>query len=80
MERGAEGVDQALFLPGVVVGVSQRDEDVIRLERADRVLERGERRFIAELRVGSGVRGEGFDLAEDDAEALVSLVARSVDV
>jgi hypothetical protein len=78
MEVAPEGVDQASLLPRIVIGASQRDQDVIRTERADRVVESGERRLIAELCVGLGVWGEGLEVAEDNAEALVGLVPRAV--
>ena len=80
MKVTPERVDQASLLPSIVIGASQRDQDVVWTEGADGVIEGCERCLIAELCVGLGVRGEGFDVAEDDAEALVGLVPRAVGV
>jgi hypothetical protein len=80
MKVTPERVDQPSLLPRIMIGASQRDQDVVRTERADCILERGERRLVASLCLGLGVRGEGFEVAEDDAEPLVGLVPRAVGV
>jgi hypothetical protein len=78
VESPTERVEQASLLPGVVVAASQSDEDVIRLEGPDRVLECRERRVVGNLSSSLRVRGERFDVPEDDAESLVSLVTGAV--
>ena len=63
-----------------MIGASQRNEDVIRPEYADRILERRERRVVADLGLCLGSRRERLDVAENGAEPLVRLVSRAVGV
>ena len=80
MKVTPERVDQASLLPRIVIGASQRDQNVVWTERADSILERGERRLVAYLCLGLGVGGEGVEVSEDNAEALVGLVPRAIGV
>ena len=57
-----ESIDQSSLLPRVVIRASQRHEDVIGPEGADRVVERRERALIADLGLGVGSGGDGSDV------------------
>ena len=80
MERFENGVDQAPLLPGRAVGAAQRNQDVIGPERTNRVFERGQRRFVPDLRPRLRPRRELADVTENDPEPLVSLVPGAVRV
>ena len=73
MERHQNGVDQALLLPGRVIRAAQCDEDVIGPEHANRILERGQRCLVPDLRTRVRPRRELLDVTQHDPEALVCL-------
>ena len=80
VEATPDVVDEMPLLPRVVVGAAERDQDVIGLELADGVVERRQRRLVADPGPSLRLRRDCLDVAEDDPEALVRFVAGAVRV
>ncbi len=76
----AEPVEQLPFLPRLVVGAAQRDEDVVRSKVPDRIGERRHRGLVADHRAAVSFRCHRLDLAEDDGEPFVGLLTGAVRV
>jgi hypothetical protein len=75
-----KGVEQPSFLPRGVIDAAQRDKEMIWMECTNRILEGCQRRLVPDLTARLGFGRQSLDMAEDNTEALVRLVACAVRV
>src|SRR5262245_49546042 len=79
-ERLPDALGKARLLPCSIGAATERDQDVVRREHADGVVERGQRNLVADEPLRVSCRTDRLDIAEHDAEALVRLFAGAVGV